>query len=210
MLDAAGRLQEIVGVSRDIAEHKRYALALQQAKEAADRANQALQAANAELQRIATTDALTGAWNRRQFQHLLEVEMASAARHGSALSLLMFDVDHFKRVNDSHGHQVGDQVLLRISEVTQRNLRTEDALARWGGEEFVVLLPHSTAAEAARLAERLRALVADCPMPAVSRISASYGVAQWQPGETLDSWFRRLDQALYRAKAAGRNRVELA
>lgn len=150
VLDAAGRLQEIVGVSRDIAEHKRYALALQQAKEAADRANQALQAANAELQRIATADALTGAWNRRQFQHLLEVEMASAARHGSALSLLMFDVDHFKRVNDSHGHQAGDQVLVRISEVTQRHLRTEDALARWGGEEFVVLLPHSTAAEAAR------------------------------------------------------------
>lgn len=210
VLDAAGRLQEIVGVSRDIAEHKRYAQALQQAKEAADRANQALQAANAELQRIATTDALTGAWNRRQFQHLLEVEMASAARHGSALSLLMFDVDHFKRVNDSHGHQAGDQVLVRISEVTQRHLRTEDALARWGGEEFVVLLPHSTATEAARLAERLRALVADCPMPAVGRISASYGVAQWQPGETPDSWFRRLDQALYRAKAAGRNRVELA
>lgn len=210
VLDAEDRLQEIVGVSRDIAEHKRYALALQQAKEAADRANQALQAANAELQRIATTDALTGAWNRRQFQHLLEVEMASAARRGSALSLLMFDVDHFKRVNDRHGHQVGDQVLVRISELTQRQLRTEDALARWGGEEFVVLLPHSTAAEATRLAERLRSLLADCTMPAVGRISASYGVAQWQPGEMPDSWFRRLDQALYRAKAAGRNRVELA
>ena len=210
VLDAEGRLEEIVGVSRDIAEHKRYALALQQAKEATDRANQALQAANAELQRIATTDALTGAWNRRHFQHLLEVELASAARHGSALSLLMFDVDHFKTVNDGHGHQAGDQVLRRISAITLQHLRTEDALARWGGEEFLVLLPHCTAAEASCLAERLRTLVAACPMPGVGQVTASYGVAQWQPGESPDDWFRRLDQSLYRAKASGRNRVQIA
>lgn len=210
VLDAEGRLEEIVGVSRDIAEHKRYALALQQAKEATDSANQALQAANAELQRIATTDALTGAWNRRHFQHLLEVELASAARHGSALSLLMFDVDHFKTVNDGHGHQAGDQVLRRISAITLQHLRTEDALARWGGEEFVVLLPHCTAAEASCLAERLRTLVAACPMPGVGQVTASYGVAQWQPGESPDDWFRRLDHSLYRAKASGRNRVQIA
>lgn len=210
VLNAAGELEEIVGVSRNIAEHKRYALALRQAKEATESANRALQEANAELHRIATTDPLTGAWNRRHVQHLLEVEMASSARHGSPLSMLMFDVDHFKRVNDRHGHLVGDQVLIRMTGLTQQYLRTENALARWGGEEFVVLLPHCTAAEAFHLAERLRALLEACPMPAVGHVTACYGVAQWQPRETLDDWFKRMDEALYQAKAAGRNRVELA
>ena len=101
-------------------------------------------------------------------------------------------------------------MLRRISAITQQHLRTEDALARWGGEEFVVLLPHCTAAEAACLAERLRTLVAACPMPGVGQVTASYGVAQWQPGESPDDWFRRLDQSLYRAKASGRNRVQIA
>lgn len=210
VLNAEGGLAEIIGVSRDIAEHKRYALALQQAKEATESANRALQEANAELHRIATIDPLTGAWNRRHFQHLLEVEMASSARHGAPLSMLMFDVDRFKQVNDRHGHLVGDQILVRMILLTQQHLRTEDALARWGGEEFVVLLPHCAAAEAVRLAERLRALLEACPMPAVGQVTASYGVAQWRPGETADGWFKRMDEALYQVKAAGRNRVQLA
>lgn len=179
VLNDAGQLVEIVGVSRDIDEHKRFARDLQQAKEVTEAANRALQEANAELQRIATTDALTGVWNRRHFEQALQVEVARTARHGSPLSLLLLDLDHFKVVNDVFGHQVGDVVLVQMADLSRQQLRTGDVLARWGGEEFVVLMPECEAADAAVLAERLRLNLAACPMPEVGNVTASDGVAQW-------------------------------
>ena len=180
------------------------------AKQAADEARQALQAANAELQRLATTDRLTGAWNRTYLEETLVAEMGRAERYRQPLSLLIFDIDHFKAINDSHGHLVGDEVLIELTRRVRAHLRAVDVLARWGGEEFVLLLPHCGSAEALQVAEKLRALVADPPFPVAGQVTASFGLAQWQPHEHLDTWLKRADDALYAAKAAGRNRVVFA
>jgi len=180
------------------------------AKQAAEAARRALQAANAELQRLATTDRLTGAWNRTHLEETLVAEMGRAERYQQPLSLLIFDIDHFKAINDTHGHLVGDEVLIELIRRIRAHLRTVDVLARWGGEEFVLLLPHCGSAEALRVAEKLRALVADPPFPLAGQVTASFGLAQWRPHEHLDTWLKRADDALYAAKAAGRNRVRPA
>jgi len=174
------------------------------------RAEEALQTANAELQRLATTDRLTGAWNRTHLEEILAAEIERAERYQEPLSLLILDVDHFKAVNDTHGHLVGDAVLIELTRRIGAHLRAVDVLARWGGEEFVLLLPHCGAAEAQIVAEKLRALLADHPFPQAGQVTASFGVAQWQPHESRDTWLKRADDALYAAKAGGRNQVCLA
>lgn len=186
------------------------AVLLQREIETRLRAEAALQAANAKLQRLATTDRLTGAWNRTYLEETLVTEMERANRYRQPLSLLIFDIDHFKGINDTHGHLVGDEVLIELTRRIRAHLRTVDVLARWGGEEFVLLLPHCGATEAQQVAEKLRALVADSPFSRAGQVTASIGLAQWQPHESLDTWLKRADDALYAAKAAGRNRVRLA
>ena len=208
--DADGTLHQFLGVTRDISERKRHELELRQAQDLAERANQALQAANEELQRLATTDTLTGVWNRRHFETVVAAETQRAGRYGEPLSLLLFDIDHFKAINDTHGHLVGDQVLIALSHRVRDQLRGVDMLARWGGEEFVVLLPHCGGEEAQRLAEKLRALIAAEPFPGVGQVTSSFGVAEFRPPESADAWLNRADDALYQAKAAGRNRVWVA
>jgi diguanylate cyclase (GGDEF)-like protein len=164
---------------------------------------------NLELNRLATTDSLTGAWNRRYFEQAADLEIARADRYGEPLALLMFDIDHFKLLNDTHGHPVGDRVLVELVQRVRPRLRTTDVLARWGGEEFVVLLPHCGREDAVKLAEKLRHLIATEPFPPAGPLTASFGVADFQAGETLDTWLKRVDDALYAAKAAGRNWVSL-
>jgi diguanylate cyclase (GGDEF)-like protein len=153
----------------------------------------------------ALTDALTGVMNRRALEGTLEREMSKASRYQRPLSLVLFDLDHFKTINDSYGHARGDVVLKTLTHLTELNLRLEDNLGRWGGEEFVLICSETTLEEAAEVAERLRLVIAEHPwdMP----VSASFGVAQWQAGETLARFFERADQALYAAKQAGRNTV---
>jgi len=202
-----GTLRQLLGVSRDISERKRHELELRQAQDLTERANQALQAANAELQRLATTDALTGVWNRRHFEQVVAAEIQRAGRYGEPLSLLLFDIDHFKAINDTYSHLVGDQVLISLSHRVWDHLRGVDVLARWGGEEFVVLLPHCDGDQAQRLAEKLRALIAAEPFPVVGQVTSSFGVAEFRHPESADAWLNRADAALYQAKAAGRNRV---
>ena len=169
-----------------------------------------LRNANAELHRLATTDSLTGVWNRRYLEQAVAGEMARAQRYGEPLALVMFDIDHFKAINDRHGHLVGDQVLIELALRLRGHLRAIDVLARWGGEEFVVLLPHNNVEAAARLAEKLRLATMTQPFPVAGTITTSFGVAAYQPHETLDDWFTRVDNALYAAKEAGRNRVVTA
>jgi diguanylate cyclase (GGDEF)-like protein/PAS domain S-box-containing protein len=200
---------ELLGVSRDISEHKRLLRELQLAKDATEAANQALQSANAELSRMATTDPLTGVWNRRHFEEVAAAAREQALRYKQPLSMLLFDIDHFKQVNDRFGHQTGDQVLIEMTRLVGQALRATDVLARWGGEEFVVVMPHCTEPEAMQLAEKLRVLVAAHPFPQLGAITVSLSVAQFQADETLDDWFKRVDQALYEAKAGGRNTVRL-
>jgi len=172
--------------------------------------NERLQAQAMQLDVLATTDALTGAFNRRKFNDLTLAELERVRRYGRPLSLFILDIDHFKRVNDVHGHEVGDQVLVTLAGLLRAGIRATDSLARWGGEEFVVLSPSVTADGEAALAERLRAAVAGHDHASVGTVTASFGVAEHRSGETPDELFARADRALYRAKDGGRNRVEVA
>jgi diguanylate cyclase (GGDEF)-like protein len=204
-----GGLVEVLGVTRDISEHKRLVRELHQAKDATEAANQALLNANEELARMATTDPLTGIWNRRHFELVADAEAAQARRYERPLSLLIFDIDHFKSINDHFGHQTGDHVLIELTELVGQALRDADVLARWGGEEFVVIIPHCGAQDALLLAEKLRALVAGHPFSEVGTVTVSLGAVQYKCDETLDDWFKRVDLALYEAKSGGRNTVRL-
>ncbi|MFA9460175.1 sensor domain-containing diguanylate cyclase [Thiohalorhabdus sp. Cl-TMA] len=161
-----------------------------------------------ELTRLATTDLLTGIANRMQFEQDLAREVGKAERYGRPLTLIMFDVDHFKRVNDSHGHESGDRVLQEVVAVAGTRLRDVDILARWGGEEFMVLAPETGERGGFELAERIRQTVAEHAFPIPEQIvTASFGVAAYESGEGEGTFLRRVDEALYRAKAEGRDQV---
>ncbi|BBI99817.1 hypothetical protein FGKAn22_15100 [Ferrigenium kumadai] len=169
-----------------------------------------LEALSHELERQATTDTLTGALNRLKFNAILGQEIKRSQRYHTPLSLIMYDIDHFKRVNDTYGHQVGDSVLVQLTSLVAPRIRETDSLARWGGEEFMVVVPHLNSSEAAKLAEKLRERVETTAFTGVGRLSCSFGVAQFAPDDTADTLTGRADQALYLAKAGGRNRVVTA
>lgn len=191
----------------DISARKLNERELQQARDALAAANRALQESNAELQQLAATDVLTRLWNRRHFEQAASAAMGLAERYGDPLSLIMFDIDHFKSINDRWGHQAGDRVLIEMAQRVRASLRAVDVLARWGGEEFVVMMPHGSGNEAIQVAEKVRDRLAAEPFPGVGTVTASFGVSQFVPGESADSWIQRADEALYRAKREGRNRV---
>ena len=156
---------------------------------------------------LAATDPITGVWNRRRCTELIADEIAQVDRHGHTLSLLMLDVDYFKTVNDTYGHHAGDAVLFEIARRLIDGVRSTDAVARWGGEEFVVLLRNCDLADAVTTAEKLRQNIAGTPFAEVGTISVSVGAAQLHACEELGDLLRRADAALYRAKASGRNTV---
>jgi len=156
-------------------------------------------------------DHLTGAPSRRAFFALAERERTRSSRHGTPLSLLLFDVDHFKRINDTHGHAAGDRVLVEIVDRVTLGLRGADACGRLGGEEFAVLLPDTPAGGALPIAERLRLTLQQAPRDGTGiGYTVSIGVATLLPGETIAAMLSRADAALYEAKAAGRNQVMVA
>lgn len=163
----------------------------------------------AHLEKQATTDALTGIHNREKFDETLSLEVERARRYGTPLSLIMFDIDHFKDVNDAYGHQAGDAVLVQLSSLISENIRENDVFARWGGEEFMILAPGVNRESAAQLAEKLRLLVEESACPTVGHITISFGVTEFFPDDTPRSLSKRVDDALYMAKRGGRNRVEM-
>lgn len=168
-----------------------------------------------ELQKQAHTDFLTGLPNRRHFMQLAEHELNRSIRYGSQLAILMLDVDHFKAINDRHGHKFGDNVLIRLAETLRKVLRTSDVAGRMGGEEFAILLPETPLEGAAEVAERIRQAIADSEVPLPGalpfRFTASLGVAVLDARDhTLDQLLNIADKALYQAKESGRNRVCLA
>ena len=167
--------------------------------------------ANDRLERIARTDSLTGLFNRRYINEQLALHCASSRRHDFSIAVLMVDVDYFKRLNDTFGHAAGDDALRHVADRIARALRTEDLAGRWGGEEFVVVLPHTSLDDAVVVAERLRVDLGAAPVELGSggdlvTLSASIGVAAHQ-GELADTLVHRADLALYEAKHSGRNRV---
>jgi two-component system cell cycle response regulator len=169
-----------------------------------------------EAQRLSITDGLTGVWNRRYLQLTLTKEIERAQRFGRPLSVLLMDIDHFKLVNDAHGHQVGDEVLVELTRRTMSTIRGQiDSLARYGGEEFIVVLPETPSDGAKVVADKILAVIrhrpfvedADTGVP----LTVSIGVAAFpEDGSTADELVRAADLAMYRAKEAGRDRVEVA
>ncbi|MEI6386635.1 MAG: diguanylate cyclase [Spirochaetota bacterium] len=162
---------------------------------------------NAALRELASIDELTGLANRHLFSLRMRDEVERSRRYHTPLSLIMFDLDHFKRVNDTWGHHSGDRVLVETAQVTKRLIREPDNVFRWGGEEFVIVSPHTGIEGGKVLAEKLRTAIAVIDFAEIGRITASFGVTDWMEGETQDEWFKRVDRALYRAKNEGRNRV---
>ncbi len=168
---------------------------------------QELVAQGARLEALLREDALTGLSNRRAILTQLGGMVSAARRHGHPLSIAILDLDHFKRINDTHGHKTGDDVLVMAAHALGTHLRAEDQLGRLGGEEFLILLPDTDAAAASHVAEKLRHEVAAAPSPVP--VTVSVGVATWD-GEASDDLLQRADDALYAAKDAGRDRVMAA
>lgn len=159
------------------------------------------------LRDISEHDHLTNTYNRRHMYKLLGVEIERARRYQTPLSMVMFDIDHFKSINDTYGHIAGDTILVGIVEAVQKELRTSDLLARFGGEEFIVILPGIDAAAATMLAERLRHLIPQLVFEFATGITCSFGVCQSRDDDDIDTFIRRVDHLLYKAKHAGRNCV---
>lgn len=181
----AGR-EVLQGLVRDITERKRL---------------------EAELIQTAITDPLTAVYNRRHFQTILEMEIDRVKRYASALSLIMFDIDHFKTVNDTFGHEAGDEVLKGVVALVQHRIRRADVLCRWGGEEFQILCPNTTIEEAVVLAQALLEMLRSAPFPLVGTVTASFGITDYRANEPVDDLLKRVDNLVYEAKKEGRNCV---
>ncbi|MCL7743566.1 PAS domain S-box protein [Guyparkeria hydrothermalis] len=187
--DGAGQIEHYVSVFHDISEQKRV---------------------ERELEHLASHDRLTGAFNRGQIYELLDAAETARQRYGTPFSVLMFDIDHFKRINDTFGHQAGDQALVELSRRVDSLLRITDQFGRWGGEEFLVIATHTPINGAIKLAERIRETIGDTPFPDIGTVTVSIGVAEMRDGLTIKSLEARADHALYAAKDGGRNQVQIA
>ncbi len=163
---------------------------------------------SAELARRSETDTLTGLANRLKLDATLRTEYDRARRYGRPLSVVMFDIDHFKRVNDEFGHLMGDKVLVEVANAARENVRTADLAARWGGEEFLVLCPETDESDAVNLAKRLCEAIRRRPFATGRSHTVSAGVSQLRPEDSPDDLLNRVDAALYKAKREGRDRVE--
>jgi len=193
-----------------LARAARYAIERKEIESKLAEANAHLERANRRLEELATTDELTGLCNRRHFLETLGQECRRASRTGADLALAMLDLDHFKAVNDTYGHAVGDQVLVRAAAIMRHVARATDVVARYGGEEFMILMPETSAEEALHAAERIRAQIAGRPVcdgPHDTGVTASLGISALKDGGPggPEHLIRRADEALYAAKQAGRN-----
>ena len=160
-----------------------------------------------ELRRLAITDSLTGAFNRRHLERMMASEIDRARRYARPLALIMFDLDHFKHINDTFGHGRGDEVLKGVAARVRERLRHSDIFARWGGEEFLILMPETTLPSAVTLAETLWGALRGSPFPGIGRVTASFGVSEYRSHETVDQWLKRVDEQVYQVKRDGRDHV---
>lgn len=164
-----------------------------------------LELANRELEILSTTDKLTRIYNRLKLDDVLTLEVGRARRYGLPLCIVMLDIDHFKQVNDQYGHAVGDSVLVHIAELLKQNIRATDTIGRWGGEEFLLILPHTNPAQARLVAESICMTIAGAEFPVVGHKTVSLGVTSYDGEENEVHMLARADEALYEAKHAGRN-----
>ena len=159
-------------------------------------------------QHSASYDSLTGVYNRHMFQEHLKKEMHRAKRYSNALSVILMDIDDFKEINDGHGHKIGDEVLVELAILLQKHLRESDIIARWGGEEFIIILPEMALIQAEKKAEELRGHIEREVFTKSLKVTCSFGVTEYIPGDTMDSIFIRSDDAMYKAKECDKNNVQ--
>lgn len=186
---------------------------LKKVREELEQKNASLQQAYQILEVSATTDSLPQVFNRREMAKRLEYEQTNHERNHRSFAIIIADIDYFKKVNDTYGHECGDKVLVAVAQLLKSNTRKIDCVARWGGEEFLLLLPETDAAGAAKLAEKLRKIIEDTVFyhgNAEFRITITFGVCEYKRNLTLDQLIASADNALYEGKAAGRNRVVVA
>ena len=163
--------------------------------------------AKRELAYLSSKDPVTGVYNRKKFDDAMDEWISLSKRYGNPLSLILLDIDDFKAVNDNYGHIVGDSVLKNIAATVSRSIRDTDIFARWGGDEFVILLPNTDIRQAETLAERIRECIASNPLDHPRDITCSFGVAAYEENDTKQSLLRRVDDLLLKAKASGKDRV---
>lgn len=212
ILDATGNLLGVVLVFRDVTEKRNAEEMLRRTKDMLETVNRELQESLEREQSLARTDGLTGLYNVRHFFELAGHELSAALRYRYPLSILMFDVDGFKQINDLLGHAAGDKVLIWIAKTTSDHMRAADVLARYGGDEFIVLLPQTNAQQALQIAERIRESVAAMRLETGLSVTLSIGIAEafsdtWD--ECIETVIRHADKALYMAKEQGRNRTAI-
>ena len=191
-----------IGTTRDISEKKAYENQLGKYIEE-------LKATNGKLEELATFDMLTGAYNRRKFEHFIRSSVDIKEKYECAFSIIMFDIDNFKQINDLCGHNKGDRILQEITSIVKHTLRDTDKLFRWGGDEFIVLLPATTLKDAYKVAEKVRESIEAYDFGAqYNRVTVSLGVGEYKKGDSTDQYVSCVDNALLKAKFHGRNRTE--
>lgn len=166
-----------------------------------------MKAVNRRLEELSFTDQLTSLFNRRRLYAELEKEFERTKRYDSTFSVIMFDLDNFKDINDTFGHQTGDKVLMEVASLIKKVVRSVDVISRWGGDEFLILCPETGLSEACRLAERLREKIAEYSFPGGIQVTVSVGVCEFSSKDNPEQLLSKVDEALYRAKSSGKNTV---
>ena len=159
------------------------------------------------ITKVAQKDELTQIYNRTKFNSMLSLALRNAEIYNEPFTIILFDIDHFKEVNDKYGHNVGDQVLIQLASLIKSQLRNQDTFARWGGEEFIILSESAVQNDAYILAERLRETIKTFPFDVIGNLTCSFGLSQCENNDTATSLLKRADDALYKAKESGRNKV---
>lgn len=172
-----------------------------------EKLNKELESKIEELEHSVIYDHLTNIYNRRMFDRMFELELNRAKRYSYPLSFILLDIDNFKKINDIYGHDVGDEVLINLSKHLKNNIRSCDTLARWGGEEFVMIFPNTTKEEAAKKAEFIRESIENMSIYKQSKITCSFGISEYIENDKLNTLFARIDKGLYMAKNNGKNKV---
>lgn len=209
ILDVDGDVVEYIAIRHDITELEETKQQLRNINKAMKNKVDELYSMTNSLEQKAFKDNLTGINNRENFEEIFSIEIASAKQNNLALSLIIFDVDHFKLINDTYGHQAGDIILVELVKIIEENIKHGDVFARWGGEEFVILTPMTDLTGAKNLSENLRKLVQSHQFSYIeNEITLSFGVAELEFDDTKKTLFEKADSALYEAKNSGRNRVE--
>ena len=209
VIDDSGNLAGIISQKELISlTYSRWATLMREYQEELSEINHMLESKNREYETMASTDSLTGLYNRYKFSELYLSSYTSMVQRHNSMSLIIVDIDYFKKVNDTYGHNAGDSVLVQISHALLRTLRYIDIICRWGGEEFVVLLPTASLQNAYDLAQKLRKYIEKLEIDRVGHITASFGVSQVKEGDEMQDAIDRADKALYLAKKSGRNCVK--